>query len=115
MSTLDQSRNPSRKQESVEEQDRKDSYLVRNVKTRPGSESFKEARARERKRERERVRVSETWQERSVDFQFLLLSHRGNRTYLCQQIYNHMRFRAINQHSISLRLTVKHLNLNKCI
>ena len=44
MSKLDQVRNPSRKQESVEEQDLKDSYLVRNVKTRPESESFKEAR-----------------------------------------------------------------------
>ena len=44
MSKLDQSRNPSRMQESVEEQDLKDSYLVRNVKTRPESESFKEAR-----------------------------------------------------------------------
>ena len=75
---LDQSRNPSRKQESE----------------------------RGRERERERERVSETGQEGSVDFQCLLSSHRGNRTYSCQQIYNHMRFRAINQHSISLRLTV---------
>ena len=44
MSKLDQSQNPSRKQESVEEQDLNDYYLVRNVKTRPESESFKEAR-----------------------------------------------------------------------
>ena len=44
MSILDQSRNPSRKQESVEEQDLKDSYLIRNVNTRSESESFKDAR-----------------------------------------------------------------------
>ena len=42
MSILDQSRNPSRKQESVEGQDLNDSYLARNVNTRPESESFKE-------------------------------------------------------------------------
>ena len=44
MSRLDQSQNPSRKQESVEGQDLNDSYLARYVKTRPESESFKEAR-----------------------------------------------------------------------
>ena len=44
ISRLDQSRNPSRKQESVEGQNLNDSYLVRNIKTRPESESFKEAR-----------------------------------------------------------------------
>ena len=44
MSILDQSQNPSRKQEEGEEQDLRDSYLARNVNTRPGSESFKEAR-----------------------------------------------------------------------
>ena len=44
MSILDQSRNPSRKQESVEGQDLNDSYLARNVNTRPESESFKEER-----------------------------------------------------------------------
>ena len=44
MSRLDQSRNPSRKLESVEGQNLNDSYLARNVKTRPESESFKEAR-----------------------------------------------------------------------
>ena len=44
MSILDQSRNPSRKQQSVEGQDLKDSYLARNVNTRPESESFKEER-----------------------------------------------------------------------
>ena len=42
--TRSESEDPSRKQESVEGQDLKDSYLVRNVKTRPESESFKEAR-----------------------------------------------------------------------
>ena len=46
MSILDQTRNPSRKQESVEEQDLRDSYLARNVNTRPESESFEEARER---------------------------------------------------------------------
>ena len=44
MSRLDQSRNPSKKHESVEGQDLNDSYLARYVKTRPESESFKEAR-----------------------------------------------------------------------
>ena len=44
MSRIDQSRNPSRKQESVEGEDLNDSYLARYVKTRPESESFKEAR-----------------------------------------------------------------------
>ena len=44
MSRLDQSRNPSRKQESVEGQNLNDSYLARNVKTRPESESFMEKR-----------------------------------------------------------------------
>ena len=44
MSRLDQSWNPSRKQESVEGQNLNDSSLARNVKTRPESESFKEAR-----------------------------------------------------------------------
>ena len=44
MSILDQSQNPPRKQESVEGQDLNDSYLARNVNTRPESESSKEAR-----------------------------------------------------------------------
>ena len=44
ISRLDQSRNPSRKHESVEGQNLNDSYLARNIKTRPESESFKEAR-----------------------------------------------------------------------
>ena len=66
MSRLDQSRNPSRKHESVEGQDLNDSYLARYVKTRPESESFKEAReCRERMRERERIlQVKEEERER---------------------------------------------------
>ena len=44
ISRLDQNRNLSRKQERVEGQNLNDSYLARNIKTRPESESFKEAR-----------------------------------------------------------------------
>ena len=34
---------------------------------------------------------------------------------MCQQLYNHIKFRAINPYSILIRHTVKYPNLNKCI
>ena len=86
-----QGRSPSRKRERVSE------------------------RERERERRKEETRVSEIWQERSVDFLLVLILYRGNGTYLCQPLYNHINFRAIIPHSISIRHTVKCLNLNKCI
>ena len=121
-----QGRSPSQKQERVgkDRKSRKAGYEgslsgMKIPQYQGRNSSGKQGRERERERERERrkeeTRVSEIWQERSVDFLFSLILYRGNRTYLCQQLYNHINFRAIIPHIISVRHTVKCPNLNKCI
>ena len=100
----------------------KDSYLVwKSRDTRVGvlqenkRERERERERGERERKKEETRVSEIWQKGSVDFPFLLFSYGSNSIFMCQQLYNHIKIRAINPYSVLIRHTVKYPNLNKCI